>query len=102
MSDVTKEFIEEQNEKLATMVAQGFSSMKGEINELREDINGLHSEVGSIREILETKADKADIERLEDLINIGMSHRMEETDRVADRVQRLEMRVTRLEVSTVR
>ena len=89
MDTATKKFVENQTEKLATMVAQGFAEVKKDIQELK----------GEVQDLRLTKADKSDIKRLEDLINIGMSHRMEETDRVADRLQRLEMRVTRLETS---
>ena len=88
MDTATKKFIENQTEKLATMVAQGFAEVKKDTQD--------------IRAVLETKADKADIERLEGLVDSGMSRRMEETDRVADRLQRLEVRVTRLEVTPAR
>ena len=88
MDTATKKFVEHQTEKLATMVAQGFAEVKKDIQD--------------IRAVLETKADKADIERLEGLVDSGMSRRMEETDSVADRLQHLEMRVTRLETTPAR
>ena len=92
MDKATKKFIEEQNEKLAIMVAKGFeqTATKDEVHELREDID----------DIKKNMATKEDIVRLEDKIEFGLTKQLQETDELRDRMRVLETRVDHMKTAS--
>jgi len=111
MDNAIKKFIEEQTEKLAAMVAEGFAStatkqevsdLRGEVSDLRQDVSGLQQDVSDLREevtdLRSVVATKNDIMRLEEKIDLGDRKRRQEIDDVRNRLHVLETRVDKLEV----
>jgi hypothetical protein len=88
MENDLKKYIEEQTEKLAAMVAEGFASTatKQEVRDVRQDVSDLRTEM---RERFDT---------VEANMNAGFAKRLQEHDELRDRLRLLETRVDKLEV----
>jgi hypothetical protein len=80
MDNDLKQYIEQQTEKLAAMVAEGFASTatKQELSDLRIEINER-------------------FDKVEANMHTGFAKRLQEHDELRDRLRLLETRVDRLE-----
>lgn len=85
MDDATKKFIQEENEKLAIMVAKGF-----EQTATKADIERLEGRIIQV---------EGEIVRFEEKIDVGFGKSQQETDGLRDRMRVFETRVDRLEIS---
>lgn len=85
MDGATKKFIQEENEKLAIMVAKGFDQTATKV--------GIERLEGRIVQV------EGEIVRLEEKIDVGFGKQLQETDGLRDQMRVLETRVVRLETS---
>jgi phage host-nuclease inhibitor protein Gam len=94
MENDLKKYIEEQTEKLAAMVAEGFASTatKQEVSDLRQEVGNLGQEVGDLRTEMRERFDNVEAN-----MAAGFAKRLQEHDELRDRLRLLETRVDKLE-----
>ena len=81
MDNDLKKYIEQQTEKLAAMVAEGFASTatKQEVGGLRQEVGDLHQEVSGLRTDMNKRFDA--VEQRLDRIEKSHGYRLETLER---------------------